>query len=392
MGSRSPMIVLDQAASSASNASTVLIAAIILTAEGFAAFASVQLVGLTLVGLGRLGLYIPALASQRDGISRQIPLAWAYWVSVGLLLLQAPTTLALAWHFQLDRSTILILLTAPIFVFLQDGLRYVRLSQNRPRKVLLSDLVWLAVTPLLLLTGPSSVAFAAFAWAVGAFFAAVALIEFGGLAADLPTVRFVVAWRVGRWGALEATTAGAIIAIPTLLTAFGSSPLLIEMYRVLQAILSPLNVLTNSILLVFGLTAATLGEAGARGWAALRVRRVTVVMVALATTLAVSAWPIALLVTDVAPSQLLLPWLLVSLAALAGSWSAGRIAVGHAMGMQKHLFAIRAASLMWLCAMLVLMWNGYANDPIGPTLLGSALVTCVGSSVIYTRGRRTLHA
>lgn len=387
---RAHWLALDQVASSASNALLVLLVARQLNVGSFAVFASAQLVVLSLMGVARLGLYSPALSTQRAHGRLRVPSAWVVPASMTLASTAALIVFVLS-RFQAARVShidLLALCLAPVVVVTQDGFRYVRLSEGRFKLVLLSDLAWLCTTIPIVALAADSISETAFAWGGGAGVGLVVLLT--SRESSLPLANLQDTWLVGRWGAMDATLAAIIVSAPTLATSV-TDEALVGAYRVVQSAVSPLNVINNVLVVSFGLEAWRLSQAN--GTAVLRrnVRWATALLLALATALTLLAVPIALKVADIELAAAARPWAVVGLASLIGAWMSARIAAANAMGMQRISALTRATSTLFTClAIYLVVGIEFSSDAIGLSLLGSAVIGLAGSQLAYARGLATI--
>ncbi|MDP3713036.1 MAG: hypothetical protein Q8R60_11210 [Mycobacteriales bacterium] len=351
----------------------------------FAVFATVQLTIITLIGVGRLSVYGPALSSQRHHGRSRIPVRWVLPVSIALTAASAPlvawvlteTTSLRAWE-------VAFVSLAPVVVYGQDGLRYVRMSESQIGAVLFSDLAWLCITLPLVAVFGSSLISASLAWIAGAAFGFVILIFRS--ASDLPATRFVSSWTLGKWGLLDSSLAAFVVAGPTFVTSFYDQSL-VAAYRVTQSAVSPMNLINGVLVMSFGLGAWQLGLPDAREKLALAVKRATSALVALAAMLASLGVGSALLFAQMSLGDSWQPWLIVAVATMAGGWMSARQAASQALGMQRVGAITRLVSAAYACAIILAASSTtVVGDPIGITLAGATAISLVGSQIAYRRG------
>lgn len=378
-------LFLDQMASSGSNVLLVLVAARSMSPEQFAPFATIQLINTTLMGVGRLAIYGPALSAQRTSGRLRIPAGWVIWVCIALTTVSSPL---IAWL--LVRSTqagplqIAITCMAPIVVFAQDGLRYARMSEFRIGVVLASDLVWLCITlPLVAING-ETVSHAYSAWLIGALLGLLVLIP--QKAKALPAVTFRAAWSMGRWGLADSLLAAFIIAGPTVAAGFFDQSL-VPVYRVVQSAVSPMN-LANSVLVIsFGLNAWQLHMVDGVDNIVAKVRKATITLVVLAVALSTLGIALALWFAEIGWSDAAEPWLIVACATITGGWMSARQAASQSLGMQHVGAAVRLLSGLYAAAVILLAARtNLLHDPIGVTIAGATIISLIGSQLAFRRG------
>lgn len=383
-------LFVDQVTSSASNVLLVLCAARAMDTDSFAVFSTYQLVIVTLIGVGRMAIFIPALSTQRHGGRRRIPGLWTTPVALGLTFAGAPLAAwILARGGDLTPALMVTLCAIPVFVYLQDGLRYVRLSESRVGLVLASDSAWIILTVPGVVVWGSDLLAASFFWALGATVGVVILLL--PEPSELPTTNWREAWRVGKWGLVDAALAGLVIAGPTVAALALFDQTLVATYRVIQSAMAPLN-LVNSVLVVsFGLGAWKFGQPDAAQILRRRVRRITARLFGLTTFLLVTGIPASLWFAGISLQVALTPWVVVAIASVAGTWMSARQAASQALGMQ-HIGALtRMVSASFVILVLILSArSGAIADPIGTTLIGTTLVGLLGSQAAFRRGLANL--
>jgi O-antigen/teichoic acid export membrane protein len=350
------LAVIDHGVSAGSNLAVTVVAARMLDATEFGAFAVSYLLYVVITGAIRALVSEPALV-QAGG-----PVGWQRgMVAAGLFLALGAASVVAAIGIALERQLgdpLVVLAFCLPGLVAQDLGRYVAFAERRPERALRLDVLWavamgVGFTAVWSLGWETSEA-PLLAWGVaGSMTGAFALRDSGVPLPDLDWIRrsWIYSWR---YAVAFAVTAG-ITYMTTLLLGVIEDVRSVGTIRGVQVLYGPLNVLYA------GLFAVLVTEGVAElGSSALRSRLTKVVVLLVAVAGSVTAF------WYVAPSSF-------GRAVLGSSWAPAREVLVPA-GMVAALGGVVAAANIGLRARRAVRENLAVQIQVAPVLLGAPLI------------------
>ncbi|MBD1541856.1 hypothetical protein G9E11_06255 [Arthrobacter sp. IA7] len=364
-----------------------------VNAEELSDFSLVQLIAMTMVMLQRAFFLSPALSAQRTGGRAVIPKQWVLTISLPMAVLGG---LLIGLTVGLDDQNFLawtsLGVLCGVVVLAQDSLRFCLLSRNAVHGAVVSDAVWLslvvgvAIASGVLVTAESLALY----WALSGIVAMVAALVWllRRPSDELPLADLGRAWRLGKWSGIDALMSATANLLPMLLTALVLGSEFAGTYRVLQSALGPLNILSTSLLTLFGLDSWRFVSAIGLRRLARKVRRSVGLMILFAVSYVALAEIVIISISGLRSSELLRISIIVGIVGVLGAATSPVNAASLALGYQKHGAILRAVIVTFSIAVsfgaglgLPLPWN----DPIGAVTLFAASAGLVGWGISYRR-------
>jgi O-antigen/teichoic acid export membrane protein len=368
-----------------------------MSAAELSTFSLVQLLVMTAVMLQRAFFLSPALASQRNHGQSTIPVRWALVVSIpaaGLLgglisgLMGAKeNTLGLWFAIGFAVGTVALV---------QDVLRFSLLSRNRAHGAVASDALWLAFISLTLFPNEilqTSTALSSF-WAATGLIAVIAALIFHWLDSSRHANRKLSigrTWKMGKWSGLDAALSATANLAPMLITALVIGSEHAGTYRVLQSSLGPLNILSTSLITMFGLDSWRFVSWESLTKLQLTVRKAVTYMIIFAVAYIAVAELVIISLAELDSHEMLRISLIVAIVGIIGAATSPLSAASLALGYQKHGAVLRLIIVTFSVTVSLLGWLGLWlpwNDPIGTVTLFAATAGLAGWAVSYRRAIR----
>jgi hypothetical protein len=387
-GRRNWLILVDTGTTALTGVVLLVGAARSLAPEQLSSFALGQLMIVTAVGILRTALFGPALAAQRTTGRSFIPLRWTGMITPPAALVVSGVIVLFVPSANQPRWLLSVVIAAAVYLA-QDGIRNVLVSRNQPKPILIADLttgVIVMVTVALQQLPHSPSALMAF-WGAAAVPGLVyAMVKArrgkpeGGRDQTLSQT-----WRLGRWGAVDASLAAVASLLPMIVSTALVSATASGTYRVLQSALGPLNIVFSTVLTVLMLD--SWHASSEAGLTSLRhqVKTILLAMVGgslvyLPVALTAMVWLSQLHGPEVVEAAVV-----VGAAGLLGAAATPFTGAALARGRQHWGVVIRVVTVA--IAVGVSIGSGAwvpFSDPIGLSMLGGAVVVLVGWAIAYT--------
>jgi O-antigen/teichoic acid export membrane protein len=390
---RNVLLVVDTAIAAGMNVILLLAAARSMTGNELSDFSLVQLMSMTMVMLQRAFFLSPALSAQRTGGRAVIPKRWVLTISLPMALLGGLLVGLTVGISDQDflRWTSLGILCGGV-VLAQDSLRFCLLSRNAVHAAVVSDAVWLSLIVVVAIASGLFVTADSLAlyWGLSGVAALVAALIWllRRRRDELPTADLGRTWRLGKWSGIDALMSATANLLPMLLSALVLGSEFAGTYRVLQSALGPLNILSASLLTMFGLDSWRFASVIGLRRLARKVRRSIGLMVLFAFSYVAVAEIIIISISGLQSSELFRIAIIVGIVGVLGAATSPVNAASLAMGYQKHGAILRAVIVTFSLAAslgaglgLPLPWN----DPIGVVTLFAAAAGLVGWGISYRR-------
>jgi len=386
----------DQAVTALGSVAILLFAARAFPPSQLAAFSLAQLVATTLQAIMRAAVLNPSLASQRTHGVGAIPLRWAITAGpvVGLLAVAGALIANSGSKVPPGPDWYVAVPAAAVTLVLMDLARYRCFSGGAFQRVLIGDLVWIAlivgVATATVVFGFSSPSALMSAWAV-ANLGGLGVMAFHRSAASGRSIRFRETWVLGRWGGLESLMSSAANLLPMFVTTLALGSDSAGFYRVLQSALGPLNIVNTSVSIAFGLDSWRLnGETALRELRA-KVLRITALLVTFAVLYIALAEVAVIFVSGLTGDDLFRVALIVGIAGVLGAATTASSAAALALGYQRFGVLIRSGTVLLAVGVSVAAAAGYWvpwGDPIGTVSLAAAAIGLAGWSFTFAAGLR----
>lgn len=394
---RNFLVIVNTATVAGTNAVLLLGAARSMSAAELSVFSLIQLVGVTAVMLQRAFFYTPALASQRRVGRSAIPVRWSVQLSipgavaVGVFVsgtMGSQSSAHVEWFFLGFVSVAVVLV--------QDALRFCLLSRNAVVAAVASDAIWLALIALTLFLGryfASADSLILYWSATGLVAVVVALVglRLTNSLAEKQLLTIRKCWRLGKWSGLDAFMSAAANLTPMLMSALVLGSENAGIYRVLQSSLGPLNILSTSLMTMFGLDAWKFISSENLGLLRMTVRKATLAMICFALAYIALAEVAIIAISRQSSPDLLRIAVIVGFVGVLGAATAPLSAAALALGYQRDGALMRLVIVTFSLAASFLggvgSWLPW-NDPIGTVTIFAAITGLVGWSLSYRRAMR----
>ena len=389
---RNAVLLFDTATTALANVIVVIAASRSLNGGALDSFSLAQLVLVMLTQSVRTAIWSPALAAQRQTGKARIPLKW-----VAMLAPSIAVIMALGMMILIPRNGtelvkwFAVLALCGTVLLAQDGLRSVLLSREQSVGALVSDSVTLAAITIGAVSGqiPSSTTAILIFWSLSigcGFLVGLVYLARRRDAVTLPPQSLAHAWRIGRWGALDATFSSIATLLPFFVATLYVSNTSAGPYRILQTAMGPLNIIYTTILTAFGLDSwQSATRAGLRQLNR-RAIRLTVILCLLVVAYVVVGIPLMIYVSQISHPDLLRIALIVGITGMLSTSAAPINAATLALGYQRFGAMIRFTVVI-LAVLVSIPWSVNhivpRRDPIGTSMLITATITALGWVVSY---------
>lgn len=389
---RNAFLLFDTAATALTNVIVVIAASRSLGPGPLDSFSLAQLVLVMLTQSVRTAIWSPAMAAQRQTGKARIPLTWVAMLAPAIAVIAGIGMAVLIprhgngivqWWATLSLCCMALLA--------QDGLRSVLMSRDQTIGALASDCCALAVIAVGTLSGqvPRSAEGILLFWA-----AAVTLALLVGLAylarhreaVTLPAQSLAETWRIGRWGALDATFSSIATLLPFFVATLYVANTSAGPYRILQTAMGPLNILYTTILTAFSLDSWRAADRAGLRALNRKTLRLTVLLGGLVLAYVAIGIPTMIFIAEVSHPDLWRIALIVGLGGIMGTAVAPANAATLALGYQRFAAFIRFTVVI-LTVIINLPWSVDHivpwRDPIGTCMAVTAAVTLIGWVISY---------
>lgn len=392
-GNRNFLVVVDTALTAGTSVLLLLGAARSMSPRELSDFSLVQLLVVTGVMLQRAFFMSPALASQRQTGKSSIPIRWVASLSVPIAIalgLFIFTTVGSQNGPSLEWLVLGAGLSAAALV--QDTCRFALLSRDNVAGAVASDalLLFLISGTLIFRDHVNTASSLTIYWAISGTIAVAVAFLFLGVRrnSDTRTTTVSQTWRLGKWSGLDALMSAAANLTPMLLTALVLGSEQAGTYRVLQSSLGPLNILSTSLVTMFGLDSWKF--VSRRNLRTLRrtVFRAIIAMSAFAVIYIAFAEYAVVVISGLTSSDLLRIAVIVGAVGIMGAATSPLSAASLALGYQRHGAILRIVIVVFSVGVsfagalgLWLPWH----DPIGAVTLFAATAGLVGWTISFRR-------
>jgi hypothetical protein len=270
-------------------------------------------------------------------------------------------------------------------LLVQDYVRYVFFSLDRPDLSVRMDVIWLLLTGALValpLLSPSWPLFVA-SWAAAS--ATAALISLFAWRKELlsaeRTVRLADTLKLGRWSGLDNLLSIFANLLPMAVTTLALATPLAASYRVLQTALGPLNIINTSLVAGFGLNSHKLNSRAGIVHLSQQVRKSMLLLGAATFAYTSVAFFAIASVAGIDGTVALRVGTILGVAALLGAVTTPAMAAASALGYQAVGVMIRVFVVALSIAISWLAASGGSvpwNDPIGVVAIGAAALGLIG--------------
>lgn len=394
---RNLLVILNTATVAGTNAVLLLGAARSMSAVELSAFSLMQLIGVTAVMLQRAFFLTPALASQRIVGRSLIPVRWSGQLSIpGALLVGIFVSATMGGRNEGHVEWFFLGFVSAAVVLVQDALRFCLLSRNSTLSAVASDAIWLAQITVTLFLGSffSSAASLIVYWSatgIVAIVVAMAGLRLSASQGGKSVLKVRQCWRLGKWSGLDAFMSAAANLTPMLMSALVLGSEHAGIYRVLQSSLGPLNILSTSLMTMFGLDAWKFISTESLGSLRSTVRKAMLSMVVFALAYIALAEVVIIAISEQTSPDLLRIAIIVGLVGVIGAATAPLSAAALALGYQRDGALMRLVIVTFALAASFLgtlgSWLPW-NDPIGTVTIFAAVTGLVGWSLSYRRAMK----
>lgn len=395
---RNILVLINTALAAGSSVVLLLGAARSMSSSELSTFSLVQLIVMTAVMLQRALFLSPALASQRKHGKARIPARWSVYLSVpsGIVLGIMLGYLLQGSDGSFSERIVVCVLTC-IIVIVQDCIRFNLISRDLVHGAVLSDGIWLTLLSLTLLPHgflDTALRLTAYWASTGGIALCTGLVFLAFKAKSDNVLRKTSlreVWLLGKWSGLDSLMSAVANLAPMLITAFVIGNEHAGTYRVLQSSLGPLNILSTSLITMFGLDAWKFVSWHQLTSLRLKVRRALLYMSGFALAYIAVAELLVIAVSGLDSTELVRIAVIVGIVGVMGAATAPLSAAALALGYQKHGAALRLVIVVFSLGVSLLsmagMWLPW-GDPIGTVTLFAAAAGLAGWTISFRRAIR----
>lgn len=367
-----------------------------LSATELSDFSLLLLVLTSSVAFQRAAFLAPGFASQRGGGRAGVPLRWLLFLSAPIAVVSAVLIIFTYRVPSLELYWILVVLAAALPTVANDVLRSHLIGNSSPVHALVADtaIALIALFGFLALGERASVQELVFIYSLAAWAGLAIMLCVAGFNRTylrFPPMSLRRTWRLGKWAGLDNLMSASANLVPMMAATLVLGYDFAGTYRVLQAALGPLNILSNAILTSFGLDAWQLRSRIDLLKLSSRVRSLSLRLIAFTCLYLVAGEMAILWISNLQGEDVLRIAIIVGVAGLMSSACIAPQAGALALGYQKSGAIIRVFVLGFaLIVTFGSIGGGFLpwGDPIAAVALFAGTANLLGWTVAYRRAQK----